>query len=166
MSTIQAGRRAHSNDAHAGMRATIVVMDAMRRKEKREAEDRGGSYCKVPGIVIGETRPCQATETVTDIARTLDWRIETLDADRLNLNDLEASTSPLRAMLRHASQSDRTYAIVVRGVVPEMLEDPRLASMAIYASRHNQLVLVMEGNPPESPFEACMLPAEEEGFWW
>jgi hypothetical protein len=148
------------------LRSAVIVMDALRRKEKKEAEDTSGSFCKVPGIVIAESRPYQASETMINIARTLDWRIETLDADRLNLNDLEVSTSPLRETLRHASLSDRTYAIVVRGVVPEMLNDPRLASMAIYASRHNLLVLTMKGKPPESPFEACTLPGDDEGFSW
>jgi hypothetical protein len=104
-------------------RACILLMDAM---GKAAAEEHRRQITH--GVFVVDGPGSQGLQALRTIVETLDYRIDVMDADRTNLNDLEVWNSPMREKARFAYGSDRTYVFVLRGWVPAMAGDPRIAN--------------------------------------
>jgi len=100
--------------------ASILIMDAIGKARAGAGEGHGVF------IVDGPRR--EAMDVLRMIVETLDYRIDAIDSDRTNLNDLEVGTSPLREKARFRACSEMTYVSVLRGWCPEMSNDPRIGS--------------------------------------
>ena len=98
-------------------------------------------------------------ETLSSRPHLLDYRpysdgkIETLEGPRVNLNDLDASDSPLSRTVRHAQQSEIRHILVMRDVRPEAFGDAtwfrKLEALA------NRVTLVVE---------MCGAPTSDHGW--
>jgi hypothetical protein len=107
-------------------RACILIMDAFAQATDREHGE-GRHFGDAPyGVFIVDNARSGALGALRTVVETLDYRIEVMDADRTNLNDLEVWNSPMREKARFAYASDRTYVFVLRGWVAAMGKDPRI----------------------------------------
>lgn len=101
------------------------------------------------GVVAIESRPCEAADCIRTIADTLNWRVETLEASQVNLNDLEARDSPLSQKVRHAVSSDLIYVFVLQGFPPAAMQDAAYVNRLARLARNLRIVLAMDGPPAQ-----------------
>lgn len=87
-------------------------------------------------------------DAVRTIATALNWRVETVDAVRTNFRDMEVEASPLRKMVRHASESDLQYVIIVQSACPELLEHQIYRNLIERMALDIPVVLCMD-EPPQ-----------------
>lgn len=107
-------------------RACILIMDAFAQAVDKEHGE-GRHFGDAPfGVFIVDNARGEALSALRTVVETLDYRIEVMDADRTNLNDLEVWNSPMREKSRFAYASDKTYVFVLRGWVKAMDKDPRI----------------------------------------
>lgn len=99
------------------------------------------------GTVVIEAHPCEAAEAAREIAKVFDWRVETLEASHINLNDLDAPQSPLAQTIRHAVNSDSTYVIVIQGDAAALLADERSEQRLARLARSLKIILAVERPP-------------------
>ena len=99
------------------------------------------------GVVALEAGPCDAARCARQIAESLDWRVETLEAPQVNLNDLEHRESPLSRIVRHAVSSDHEYVIVFQGTIPAALADDEWRGKLERLARQVRIVVAMDGPP-------------------
>lgn len=106
-------------------RACILLTHAMGQADL-EASVQRSSLNSFGVFVVASGH--EAMSVIRTVVETLDHRIEVMDADRTNLNDLEVWDSPMRQMARFAHESDKTYVFLLRGWVKAMGEDPRMVN--------------------------------------
>jgi len=99
------------------------------------------------GTIAMQSGPMDVTSAVQEIAEALDWRVEKLEAPRMNLNDLEHPESPLSRTVRHAVSSDLTYVLILRDFRPEALEDDEYVRKLARLASMVKVVLSMDGPP-------------------
>lgn len=104
-------------------RACILLTHAMGKAGLEASLQRGGQNSFGVFVVA---KGYDAMSVIRTVVETLDHRIEVMDAERTNLNDLEVWDSPMRQTARFAHDSDKTYVFLLRGWVPAMGEDPRM----------------------------------------
>lgn len=101
------------------------------------------------GVVVLESGPCHAAKCAREIADALDWRVETLEASQVNLNDLDVDDSPLKRMVRHAVSSDRTYILVMQGFPPSAMGHADYVAKLSRLARNLHVLLAMDGPPAQ-----------------
>lgn len=141
-------------------RACILIMDAFAQAVIKE-RDEGRHFGDAPyGVFIVDSARGEALNALRTVVETLDYRIEVMDADRTNLNDLEVWNSPMREKARFAYGSEKTYVFVLRGWVKEMGEDPRIDNYRASFGGAGEAVILsdtLEGVPDR--FVVCDLSA-------
>ncbi len=137
------------------MRATIRIMDAIREADLQEASNyRTRSDSETGILVIGPSST--SLDAIRGIVEELDYRLEIMDADRTNLNDLEVFDSPMRELARHAFSSEKTYVFVLRGWVSEMAKDPRISNFRrCYGGAGIVIILSEDGSEAPEQFVTC-----------
>lgn len=106
--------------------ACILLMDAFAQAASREHDEDRRLGDTPWGVFIVDNAQGKALGALRTIVETLDYRIDVMDSNRTNLNDLEVWNSPMREKARFAYGSDKTYVFVLRGWVEEMGKDPRI----------------------------------------
>lgn len=101
------------------------------------------------GVVALEKGPCDTSQCVREIATSLDWRVEVLEAPQINLNDLDHKDSPLSRTVRHAVSSDNEYVTVFQGAPPEAMMDEDWRRRLERLARMVRVVIAMKGPPAQ-----------------
>jgi len=141
-------------------RACILIMDAFAQAVIKE-RDEGRHFGDAPyGVFIIDNARGEALSALRTVVETLDYRIEVMDADRTNLNDLEVWDSPMREKARFAYGSDKSYVFVLRGWVKAMGKDPRIDNYRASFGGAGQAV-ILSNTPEGAPdkFVVCDLSA-------
>lgn len=132
-------------------RACILIMDAISRaalEHNDQAHRANNHQC---GVFIVDNARREALSAVHTVVEALDYRIDVMDSNRTNLNDLEIWDSPMREKARFAYASDKTYVFVLRGWVPVMAKDPRIANFRESFGGAGKVMILSdtpEGVPP------------------
>ena len=141
-------------------RACILLMDAFAQAYTKEHDEIRNLDDTPWGVFIVDNARGQALGALRTIVETLDYRIDVMDSDRTNLNDLEVWNSPMREKARFAYASDKTYVFVLRGWVEAMGKDPRIDNYRESFGESGKAVILsdtLEGVPEH--FVLCDLSA-------